>query len=176
MNQEPVHWQQAQNCKTNIGQHCVSMRLKKREDYCLCYPLRSPWFRLLSNPWNLTRLGSHDWTGERVRQLGQVPLTELLLNLTTWWIALLAPQILVDPKDGGLTLWPQGPWNSPNLQVFCCLVPSWNLFLKVQPPWYLSRERCPRLGLRAPTLTVSPPLQSSHGIQAWSGSRDWKAA
>ena len=50
------------------------MRLKKREDYCLCYPPQSPSLRLLSNPWNLTRLGSHDWTGEGLRQSGWVPL------------------------------------------------------------------------------------------------------
>ena len=30
--------------------------------------------------------------------------------------------------------------------------------------------------LRALTLTVSAPLLPSHGTQAWSGSRDWKAA
>ena len=84
LSQEPVHWQQAQNCKINIGQHCISMRLKRREDYYLFYPLRSPWLRLLSNPWNLTRLGSHDWTGEGLRQSGRVPLIPAWDSALCW--------------------------------------------------------------------------------------------
>ena len=47
---------------------------------------------------------SHDWTGERLRQLGQVPLIELLLNLTTWWIALAGT---TDPSG------PKGWWPDP---------------------------------------------------------------
>ena len=42
------------------------------------------WLRLLSNPWNLTRLGSHDWTGEGLRQSGWVPLIPAWDSALCW--------------------------------------------------------------------------------------------
>ena len=54
----------------------------------------------------MTRLRSHDWTGERSSQLGQVPLIEGWephLNLTTWF----ALAGTIDPRA------PKGWWPDP---------------------------------------------------------------
>ena len=122
------------------------MRLKRREDYCLLYPPQSPWLRLLSNPWNLTRLGPHDRTGEGLRQSGWVPLISPFLNLTVWF----ALAGTIDPSA------PKGWWldavatrtleKSPSLQVCWFWVPQLKSLSRVQPPRHLSRKQCPRLG------------------------------
>ena len=122
------------------------MRLKKRKKQCLFYSLRSPWLGLLFSLWNLTRLGSHKWTGEEPQQLGGVPLIRPPLKPVLSGLRRLGPQTLVHAQDGGLTSGHEALGKVTKPPGLLALgSPAEASFLRVQPPRHLSRE-CPRLG------------------------------
>ena len=110
----------ANQIQTN--KHSIRMRLKKRKKQCLFHSLRFPCLGLLSIPWTLTRLQSHDWAGEesavRPGALNGAPLKPVLSALP--W---LGPYNLVH----AMVAWTSGredPGKVTLLQVRWCWGPQ----------------------------------------------------